>query len=274
MQHNKEKLMKRNIWKRKKLKRELLKHLKPTVLLIVFLVSTASAEQFIITDTVEMNLDNGAYITLLPGQAGINLSTFNNTDIPASTLSINITGSQILANTDANISLNNISYSQSNDLLSYDVNGVANLNMTASMGTANTQYQVLRQLINNGTVTSGNTKFVTVIRSITGELNFIIKKLITPTTGKPTITFIDSTCLGGMICTSTVYVYQGNTKIGSINSTGSYIALDQGINNINISLEESTLGQLNNPDETRNMMGKTWAELTMILMGFGILVTI
>lgn len=256
----------------------ILKHLRPgvapAVILIICMVSTVSAEDFTITDPMEINLDNGSYITLLPGQAGINLSTFNNTDIPASTLSINITGSQILANTDANISLNNISYSQANDLLSYDVNGIANLNMTASMGTANTQYQVLRQLINNGTVTSGNTKFVTVIRSITGELNFIIKKLITPTTGKPTITFIDSTCLGGMICTSTIHVYQGNTKIGSINSTGSYIALDQGINNINISLEESTLGQLNNPDETRNMMGKTWAELTMILMGFGILVTI
>jgi len=251
------------------------------ILIFILWVGSTATAQIIVTEPVQINLSNGSYITLIPPQTVISIKTFNNSNLLyPSTLQINMAGMQAFTTTDANMTLSNINYSGTQDNLSYVTNGTANFNMTAQMGAANTEYLVIKNNVNDSTTNSSSSRYVTILKTITGSLEWIIRILTAPEpeiqiigTKNPILTFTDASCLGGSICTSKVYIYSGNERIGILNSTGTYISITNKTN-LRILLEESTISQLNSPDQMQSTIKNSWGSIFTGILAICIIFTL
>lgn len=105
------------------------------LLLTVIITHVSATSYFNITDDILIDLDNGAYFTLLAGQNFTNTSEpvvniYNSTDIPKSTLNINFNGTQVRWNNTVNTTLSGITYI--NNKLNFTTNTTAGtLNISA-----------------------------------------------------------------------------------------------------------------------------------------------
>lgn len=249
-----------------------------TFLIVILWVGSATA-QITITEPVLINLSNGSYITLEPLQTMTSMKTFNETDSSTpSTLQIILPGTQLLTTTDANMTLSSIKYSIPEDNLSYNTNGAANFNMTARMGASNEEYLIIKNTVNGSIINSTTEKYVMAVQAISGSIDYIIRKLIPPVIipygiKNPIITFTDTSCLGGSICTTKIHVYSGNNQIGTLNSTGTYISMSNQTD-IKVLLEDSPISQLNSPNQMQSTIINSRGSIFAILVAMGIVFTI
>lgn len=249
------------------------------LLIVLNLLASVGAANVIITDPVHFDLDNGAWITLEP-QTIDNISLYNSTGYPVSSVKFWINNTEIIFTAQANKTLLNISYL--NDNFTWNgTGGYGFLNITAKMQNISTNYslQINSTTVQNDTSSSqgwviftypeANAHFYRILQT-----GIII--IIPPGVGgnKTIITFTDTSCLGiDAICSSEIRIIQNGIEVGKIKQQDSYIKIPAG-GNISLYLKPSGIALLNNNEFMLEWLKKNWGMIFVGLLAIGLIISI
>ncbi len=150
-----------------------------TFVMFMLPISVEASSYFNITDNININLDNGAYITLTAVQNFTNISepvvrTHNSTVTLKSTLEINFNDTQARWNTTSNTTLSNITYV--NDRLNFTGNATSGiLNISVKMLNNSMNYYLFIDGVKNTSVTSNSSGWVNFNYSGWSQHDFSIR---------------------------------------------------------------------------------------------------
>lgn len=253
----------------------MLKNIHKLFVLLALMTSAASGEIYISTP-VHFDIDNGAWVTLEPQNVD-NLSLFNSTGSPASSVKFWINGTEIIFTAQINKTLSNLSYILDN--FTWNGDGAYGwFNITARMqnGLSNYSLRVDSSIIQNDTA-SGQGWVIFTYPEANAHFYEILQTgiaIIIPPTGtnKTTVlTFTDVSCFNiGTICNSELKVYQDGKVVGSISSQQDYITIPAG-NNTTLSLSPSSFQKMNNVGFVKESIIGDWMIIVSILLAIGLL---
>ncbi len=191
---------------------------------LALMVGVASSQVSIVNDTL-FNLNNGAFITVLAPQNSTNITIYNSTDSPASTLQFYINGTPIRFTANTNKTLSNISYNNVTDVVTYTGNGTDGyLNVSALMNLSLKYYNFKVDGIISQTLQSSNSGWVTF--NYTGwsqsqhdfEIS-IIPPSVTSNTNSVYVANNSLLALNATITNSGHSVNNATVNVSSVNST-------------------------------------------------------